>query len=204
MGKQIDIPYETNSEPATVSGFRCKSCFRFFIDDSSAKYCCSTSHACACGGRADKSRTACKVCCEKLAAEEWAAKESHEWDGEFPLSLDDDDKFFWNSEDLEDYILDNEICDSSGIRLTKCEKQVPRSFSMIDYLDDDIHEDSTIDHSDTEEIDKIVNDWISENVPDLFYGTRKKLDVDQVLKDLGISYFGNTPYTDDCNLPHTY
>lgn len=176
--------WEDAAEVRTVKGWVCKRCSRFYGEhEYGARYCCSTHRPCdSCGKRSDKRFSKCRECQEKDASEKWFAKTAIEWDGEFPIALWDDDKFFFDESDLETYLDQIESELDENVWLTSCYPLTGRYFDMTEYLCDELPEEGDLDDA---EINKIVNDWIGENGPYSFQVTGKRLDIESVKRKLG-------------------
>jgi hypothetical protein len=153
-----------------------------------ARYCCSTSFPCDCGGRFSKSRVRCESCQAAKDKAEWFEKPAVEWDGKFPIAIWNSERFFWCGTELQDWIeeqdeetlgLNPKLDDS--IWLTSCKPNNGRDFEMSDFLSDELHEDSTLDDS---EINKTVNDWIAKNAPFSWSMTGDRLCIESVKKYL--------------------
>ena len=188
---------ERNSEDAaelvTVTGWACKHCKRWWgKDERMARYCCSASFPCECGGRHSKSWTHCEECRHKKDHERWYAKEEVIWDGQYPIGIWNDDKFFWDEDDLLDYLVemqdedvgnDNESCldQLDNLWLTSCHPNNGRDFEMTEYLCDELGEDGSIDD---EEINKTVNDWIMAHAPFSWGMTGERLSIESVKEKL--------------------
>lgn len=101
---------------------------RFFGEDErGARWSGCTHQVCECGKPMSKSYTKCENCRNKAAKERYLALPYKEWDGIVPVTEWDGDKYFFNLEDIQDYMKDNELED---INLLFCD---PISYSHIDY-----------------------------------------------------------------------
>ncbi len=179
------LPFEEAAEIATLTGWVCKTCRRYYGPsdhplsaghgaEHMARWCCASSLPCSCGGRITESYTICDACREKKTTERWLALPELAWDGDFPICIWDSDTYFFDIETLEQYA-DDLLADGGkveDIRLSPCRKNKPREFEVNDYLSDDLAEDDDLDG---EDIDKIVNDWIAANVPALYFATGERL-----------------------------
>lgn len=172
---------EDSAEQRTVTGWVCKRCSRYWGDDEHmARYCCATDFPCECGGRRSKPYTHCKSCREKHEYERWFAKEPIEWDGEFPVALWDDDRFFFDADELGFYLEEYEL-ELEYLWLTTCEPNNGRHFEMSEYLCDELPEEFDLDDK---EINETVNKWISGHAPFSFYVTGKRLSIESVKRKL--------------------
>lgn len=176
LPNEVAAEYRTN-----ISGWVCKTCLRFYGDDAgserTARFCCEKDHACGtegCKNRAER-LIYCDPCIEKRDLEKWRALAQVPWDGETPLVLDTDDKFFFSSEELIDYLADHGLS-IEDVRLVIAQKDKPRDFDMNEFLCDYLIDD--YGDLDDKEINKQVNQWIEDNVPVMWLpgDTRPTLD----------------------------
>lgn len=177
MNTKCNLPNEEAAEHKTgISGWVCKTCRRFYGEEERiARYCCEKDHACGtdgCTGRAEKPYIYCDPCSNKRDLERWLALPEVAWDGKTPLCLDDDDKYFFAPEELDDYLEEHEL-DVEDVRLVICEKRKAPYFEMYSFLDDHLAEDMATE-ANWDDIDKKVNDWIFENVPDVWEGGKTR------------------------------
>lgn len=155
-----------------ITGWVCKTCRRYFgEDENGARWCCAGSLPCECGGRITGSYTCCDECRRKKSAERYAALPEEAWNFDSPLALWDDDRFFFSSEDLADY-LGNEDLTLDDVRLVLCEQNTVRGFEALDYFSDDLGEDGAdqISSKAVTEINAIVDAWAKDNLPALWHG----------------------------------
>ena len=159
------LPYEQAAEIRTnLSGWVCKTCKRYWADDEHmARWCCASDLECGekgCKNRIDKGYTMCTSCSGKKTVARWEALEAVEWDGKTPLVVHDDDTYFFEVEDLDRYLEDNEI-KIEDVRLMICVPLGKPYFDMVDHLEDYLPED--MDCEDPKDINKTVNDWVKEH-----------------------------------------
>ena len=178
-------PTLTNEEAAefreNIKGWVCKTCRRFFGDESGAermaRYCCEKDHECDtkdCQNRVQKPYIYCDPCIDKRDLARWEALEAVAWDGKTPLCLDGGDKFFHDEDDLLEYLGENDLA-REDLRLVICVEEKPRSFDMAEFLHDDLDPDMGFgDGGECREIDKTVNDWIEKNVPVMWVPGKKR------------------------------
>lgn len=170
------LRYEDAAEYRTdIRGWVCKKCHRYhgnqhpnetfkLLSEHFARNCCANDRPCACGGRITrKGYCQCDACIEKSQEAKWqkALAEAVPWDGEYPVCVYDGDTFFFDEDDLRDYLEEHDLAPET-VRLIACTPHQPRTFEMGEYLCDDLLED---DDTDFAEIDKIVNDWIAAHLP---------------------------------------
>lgn len=183
------IHYNDNAEVRTVTGWCCKTCNRYWGDEHMARYCCCTVRPCeSCGGDCEKSYIKCKTCREKAAWEKWFAKPAVPWDGAFPIGIWGDDKYFFDADELIDYIaeIEAEIIDEAGepllggVKFTTCRKLVPPDFSVNEFCCDTLAEDQ--EFADAKEIDETVNRLIQEGHPASFEMTGVRLNTADIVR----------------------
>lgn len=185
-----EIRSEDAAEQVSVTGWACKKCKRFWGEDEHmARYCCSTTFPCECGKRYGKNRCRCEECQQKQDHEKWYAKPEIEWNGEYPIAIWNCDQYFFNEDDLMDYLValhpDHESDENDvdyltvldSLWLTTCEPNNGRDFCMSEYLCDDLAEDDSLDDK---EINKTVNDWIEKHAPFSFGMTGNRLSIPSV------------------------
>jgi len=165
------FPYEEAAEHKTgIEGWVCKTCRRFWGDNEHmAKWCCAGDLKCEtkdCAARVKKhSYMYCDQCLSKRDVARWLKLEEVAWDGKSPLVLDDDDKYFFNVEDLDEYLEEHKLS-VEDVRLVIAVPDSPPWFEMSEFLSDYLSEDS--DRLGFEKIDKLVNKWIEKNAPKMW------------------------------------
>lgn len=95
-----------------------------------------------CGKPTPKSYTMCDVCREEKAIERYESKERKQWDGNIPLYSEAADEYFFDRDDLNDY-LENHECTSQSLRLVICKPIYLRQVDK-DYFYDELPEDDDI------------------------------------------------------------
>lgn len=160
-----NVRYEDSAEVRTLTGWCCTHCNRFYgNDEHMARYCCATSLPCECGGRRIPSYyTRCAACRKKDEDAKWAAIEKVEWDGETPVCQWDGDRYFFG-EDVIHHVNDHVAVGGKveDLRLVLCTPSPRPSFEMAEFLHDYLGPDG--DAPPCRAIDKVVDDWIAENV----------------------------------------
>ena len=175
------LPYEDAAELRTgLSGWVCKKCSRYWADDEHmARRCCSDNQKCGtpeCAHRVRRSGLAhCDPCNEKRDNEAWKAFPEVEWDGETPLCLHGDDRYFFDPSDIKDYAEENETT-IADLRLVLCERDPKPQFDMHDFVCDYLpSEENGGEHEfDSSAIEKKVNKWIAENIQDCWMPTKAR------------------------------
>ncbi|MDR3620498.1 MAG: hypothetical protein P4L85_14200 [Paludisphaera borealis] len=118
---------------------------RFYGDDEhAARWDGCTHRQCDCGKAHERSRTMCDNCARKAREAKFEAMPFVEWDGVTPLSLFDDDRYFFSEDDLRDFCEAEEIAPDT-LRLVVCEPQHARELDGNDYFCDLLPEDCTLD-----------------------------------------------------------
>lgn len=123
----------------TVTGWVSRS-GRFWGDDERmARYDGCTHGVCDCGATMDKGYTKCEACRQTAEIERYNAKPKAEWDGESPLYSDAADRYFFDNDELADFITEHEG-NISGLRFVICEPNRARPLDY-DHWGDDLPED---------------------------------------------------------------
>jgi len=123
----------------TVTGWVSRDGLFFGKDERAARWSGCTHIVCECGKPTPKTYTRCEECRNKLTRERWLALPLVEWDGESPIVMFDDDRYFWSTEDLLDWCYDEDIKPST-LMLVTCEPHFAREIDA-DYWSDDLPED---------------------------------------------------------------
>ncbi len=163
------LPYEEAAEVVTVTGWMCKTCRRWCGDDEDmARYCCAADMACECGKRRGKGWTVCDDCRDRKALECYQRRERVAWDGKTPLTTQDDDRYFFSSEDVAYYLEDLEVPITreavEGLRLVLCVENETRHFDLADFYSDDLPEDGD-PPGEWRIAEDAVNAWAEKNRP---------------------------------------
>lgn len=171
------IRYEDNAGPATVTtpkgtvqGWACLTCNRVFAGASTdldvARFCCATDLPCqteGCRERRGKPWIYCPACKEKYDAARYAAFPEKDWDGETPLVLFDDDRYFFDVDEIADDLEEHDL-KIEDVRFEICVPGPHPEFDMDDFLMDWLPEDMDSDVPPAD-INKIVNEWMGKNLP---------------------------------------
>jgi hypothetical protein len=145
MSEEKIIMYDTPAAATYRTGIEgwVSSDGRFFGKgehaEQMARYAGSTHQKCECGGIAPKGWIRCEECRRKKANEDYLKLPYKEWDGNEPICLYDDDRFFFSEEELIDYLYDHEL-NGSDVQLVLCQ---PMMYQPIDSetVAGDSHED---------------------------------------------------------------
>ncbi len=92
----------------------------FYKEEHLARYQSCTHKVCDCGRIMVRGRTLCDVCSSAKQREKYFKAPEKEWDGKTYLTLFDDDRFFRDSDDLEEYCEEHEVS-ASDLMLVICE-----------------------------------------------------------------------------------
>lgn len=116
--------------------------------------------------------TTCAHCRYKKSMEKYNSLDLVEWDGKTPLYLWDDDKYFFNEDEIHDYCEDNEL-ELSDLCLVLCSKSTFREIDLDIFLDDT--------HEDWEPSDEMVkkinefNEFLKSESTDTWFPTNKRV-----------------------------
>lgn len=150
-----------------ISGWiDCRSRF-WGNDEHMARWSGCTHVVCPnCGKPTQKTYTICSDCREKRAIERYKAKERKEWDGNTPLYSETADEYFFDQDDLNDY-LDTRDCTAQSLQLVICEPEYFREIES-DYFYDDLPEDNDIPSEIADALEDL-NRVIREQGPSLWH-----------------------------------
>ncbi|TXH52932.1 MAG: hypothetical protein E6Q97_14450 [Desulfurellales bacterium] len=184
------LRYEDAAELRQHTIWTCVRCNRLYPDwEDGARCCCATDRPCAggCGGRYVGPRTStplCDGCRQKRDDERWAKLPEVEWDGETALCGWDGDRFFFDPDEVREYVADHDGLTLEDMRLVLCEKAEPPTFDAADHFSDETPEDWDLDPGACERLDAFVDAWAKENLPDLWHPTGKRVSL-QSLREWG-------------------
>ncbi len=137
-------PFEDAAEQATVTGWVCKTCRRFYgNDERTARWCCASDMPCQCGARVVKHYTKCEPCREKAETAKWEARELKPWDGDAPLYSETLDRYFFHPDDVLEAIHENGG-DAEALRFLFCDPVFAHEVDE-DYFNEELPEDMTLD-----------------------------------------------------------
>lgn len=124
----------------------------------------STHQDCECGELIEKRYTRCSKCQESRYRARWEAMPKKEWDGETPLTLLDDDHYFYGVEEIEDYCDEYETTPDK-LLLVICQPVYIREFDINEHCCDDLPDDGEVDDPDVLEAVKKLNEAIKKADP---------------------------------------
>lgn len=167
MNQKGEFPIEQAAERVTnIEGWVCRTCRTFYgIDERSARWCCAKDLPCGtegCRNRVEKPYVACPSCIKARTEARWRALPEVPWDGETPLVLDDDDRFFSSADDLVEYLEEHDLA-VEDVRLVICAPEEKPKFYMDSVLAGYFPDDMDCD-GDASKIEAHVNAWIEKNV----------------------------------------
>lgn len=114
----------------------------FFTEERNARYRSHTHSLCECGGEAERGYTCCPSCIANKKMERFKALPFKEWDGVTPLCIYGDDKFFFSSDDIDEY-LEEQGLNSDDLMLVVCTELHYNTIDE-DYWEDVLPEDGEI------------------------------------------------------------
>lgn len=188
------VPTDSGGGDRVKLGYACKTCGRFYgvndkSSDNAARYCCAVDRPCqtkGCASRVSRGHTYCEPCRTARETARWYARPEKDWDGEAALCLYDGDKYFFDANDVLDYLEDgDEEIDRKleDLRLEICRRTKPKAFCLADHYDDDMPEG--VDFN-TDEIDKVVNEYLNKRFPEVWEPTVYRASLASLKKYLGI------------------
>jgi RNA polymerase subunit RPABC4/transcription elongation factor Spt4 len=190
MRRDSQFPYEDAAEEATVTGWVCKTCRRFWgTDERMARWCCANSIACKkCDGRIDDSYTVCRSCRDAEKHARWGKYQAVDWDGVTPLCVYDSDKFLFSADDLASWLDDRGEIPLDDVRLVLCQRVEYREFEVSDFISDSLPDNYDYELDD-QKINDAVNDWIRDNAPASWTPSNVRVSPESLRKHLHESYW---------------
>ncbi len=174
--EKATLPFEEAAELLSVSVWVCKTCGKDYSTpgERMARLCCAKDVKCGtagCDARVAKDAYIdCDVCRDTKDVARWAAYPEVPWDGETPLCLDGDDRFFYSFQDLDEFFLNNELT-VDDLRLVICVAETKPRFDLSHLVEDYLGDEMEIQAEDKEinEIEKTVTDWLADHLPQMWY-----------------------------------
>lgn len=190
MSEKNKYRYEDNAELRTVTGWVCKTCGHFWGQDDHARrmasWCCCTDRPCNTEGCARRTRTKddiyCDSCQTRIATERYFNRAKVDWDGRTPLVADDEDRYFFDLDELLDYMETDTPTQEQieDLRLLICMPTIPLRFDLRDYLEDDLPEGQD-PPGDWKSAEKAVNDYIEQHEPLAWIGSENRPTLKSIL-----------------------
>lgn len=133
------------AEYRTVSGWVSADGRFYGADERTARWAGCTHVRCQdCSEVVEKNWLSCPKCRDKHYLDKYMAKPFKAWDGETPLCLAHDDKFFFDAESVVDYAEEHDM-KVADLHLVICEPRRAREVEPSDFYCDDLPEDMSID-----------------------------------------------------------
>lgn len=154
--EEIIVPSDDRAASIkTITGWVSRN-GRFYGDDEhQARYDGSTRGTCSqCGSVSQKSRTKCDECIQKDKIERFNNLPIVEWDGKTALYCEVNDKYFWHSEEIDEFLEENELT-PDDLQLFICEPEYASEISS------DIWEDILPgeDHEVPKELENLIKEF---------------------------------------------
>lgn len=137
----------------------------------------------------------CDACMKQQRRESWYKKPAVEWDGQFPIGIWSDDSFFWDSDELLEYLdeyLDqpaetdaDRLANIQDHWLTPCRPTRGRSLNLMDFLNDELPEDTDDLPKGGQELEDAINAWLESIRPLSWTMTGERLCPDSLRRQLG-------------------
>lgn len=127
------------AERVTITGWKSKGDDNSFWgdDEHMARWCGCTHKVCECGNIMSKSYTKCETCIAKIDREVYNKLPFKEWDKKEVVCINDGDKYFFDIDELRDYMHFNNLTE---IDLLICDPIHYNELEADDYCQD-AHED---------------------------------------------------------------
>jgi hypothetical protein len=175
MQDQPKIMYHNDeaAQKVTVTGWLSRRGHFYGDNEHLARWDGCTHLICGCGAEMERSYTSCAACRDKKRLENYEAMPFKEWDGQTPLTLYDDDEYFWEEDGLLDHCEMNEI-NPEDLRLVICKPNYAWEIDDDDYRDI-LAKDHTLADTYPELADDIekVNELIRKKEMPLSWGAGK-------------------------------
>ena len=173
------LSYEQAAKRVTnVEGWICKTCKLFHGDNEhTARWCCAKDLKCeteGCDTRVPKPGLLyCQPCLNKRGLEKYLTFGEFDWDGDSPLVSYNDDRYYFNEDDLREHAEELEV-KPWEMQLMICVKESKPRFEVYEFLQDYLCEGQEYE-AHWAEIDKKVNDWIDGNAPTVWVQSSKRV-----------------------------
>lgn len=175
MSAKPKIMYDSDeaAQKVTLTGWRSRKGHFYGDNEHLARWDGCTHQICDCGAEMERGWTACYSCRDKKQLEKYEALPFKEWDGETPLTLHDDDEYFWEEDGLLCYCEMNDL-KPEDLRLVICEPNYAWQIDG-DYYSDILPEDQTLGDCYPELAEAIgkVNELIRREEKPLSWGAGK-------------------------------
>ncbi len=146
-------PEAARFDPVGISGWVSRDGRFYGNDERLARYAGCTHRACEdCGAPTPKMYVACARCREARADKRHAEREARPWDGVGFIYSDALDRYFSDSDDLEEYLDEEDALPVESLRLLHCEPIFASEIEPGDYYHDSL----------PDEDDEAVPAWLEE------------------------------------------
>lgn len=125
------------AERKTVTGWVSAGGQFWGDDEHMARWSGCTHLKCEGCGQPYERNAYCQPCHDKKQAVKFAALEVKDWDGQTPLCLFSDDRYFFDWESVERYAEETK-CLPTDLDLMICRPQIGRHIDIAEYLADDL------------------------------------------------------------------
>ena len=140
--KQLNYDSPEAAQIKTITGWVGADGRFWGEDEHMARWSACTHIRCKdCGAYVEKSWLLCEGCRQSKSDAKWAALPRQKWDGETPLALYDDDRFFFSEEDLEDYCDAHDV-KAGDLRLVLCHPAFATPIDPVEHYLDFLPEDA--------------------------------------------------------------
>jgi len=149
-----------------------------------ARWSGCTHQTCACGNVHEKGRTICNSCLGKKRTERYYALPVEKWNGDTPICLWDDDRYFFDEDAFLDFLADLKHDDPTAeheVQAVLCEPGRLHLISDDEWVDD-LPDNGEYDHDIPEEVAAKVaelNEIIKQQAPVCWYPGKIRIDVDE-------------------------
>jgi hypothetical protein len=185
MPEEIVVMYESPEAASiqTVTGWVGADGRFWGGDEHMARFCGSTHRKCPKNPEHSiyAKNSYCRTCDDESRAAKFAAMPRRIWAGE-PITDHDGDQYFFNEEQLRDYILEYDI-DVVDLKLVFCTPNMPREIDPTDYFSDDLPEDGEINDSQLLAAFDLLNEMISKSGPLSWSPGKEAVDLPQAFLD---------------------
>lgn len=143
---------ESAARKITVTGWVSRNGRFYGEDERMARYDGSTHSKCECGNKVTKGWIKCDSCRRKSAIERYKDYPFEEWDGKQPVYSDNYDKYFYDTDEIDDFCEDSEV-EPKDLMLVICKS------NYLNEIDSSIWEDKLPEDGD---IPKELQDKLDE------------------------------------------
>jgi hypothetical protein len=149
---------------------------KYWADRISIDQLATHADCCDCGVEFEKSYThqrRCEDCDFKKDAENFSKLPLVEWDGETPLVIWGDDRYFFSEDDIDEYCEENEIS-KDQLKLEICKETSFGEVNVSELFMDELHEDWDYP-KELAELEDQLNKWLKNNSTNTWVGAGKRV-----------------------------